>query len=317
MRVIITPQANDLIQEIKKEQLKVRDSTPTNNLFSKTEKLTFSMRKSTSQICLKSKSITNLPIKTKKVTMFQSDFNKYNKIDYKNSFLPSLPFKISRRLDNSLNSKNYSIPAKEMNNNYVMPVKLKDILNEDTTKLLRKDLKSKKECRLKNTVIKNVKDEMYKDNDCELDELLNFNIGSSKVNLVNYLNNKSTISEKFLKKISSLYEDKLYKADLNCQKIFTNNNEFKERKKIFEIRFKESKSPSLLECNKTTSKIESILDNIKDVTNEYKIEEKSRDVYNERYSNIKDLWKKHNVDRLNKKFRKRDISSIINNIKIN
>ena len=231
-------------------------------------------------------------------------FNKYFKyISYDTSKkILSMKDSLNRGVFNE-NGEFFPKTNETSNNNiYKNPsnVYLKDLLSSKTCEKIKNEFinfeKEKKKSvfshpDLFRTIFKEKKEDIE-----TIDKVMNLTINSNRVNLIKYLKDNDNISFKFCYELSKYNEEKKYKLNKICQKIFQRNKSVQLKNKNYNtINLSKEKK----EINSNIKNLSHKLQSGIQIINNYKNKKDTTKFFNNQLNEMKiKYWKKYNVDHL-------------------
>jgi hypothetical protein len=297
MRVIVTHLGEEIIKKLSEEdnlkKTKLEDEIKIHKIaelktIARANEEKMSVTVNDAQKEIKVKQARNLP---KVIT------EKYNNDSKPTSLLTQVNI-TKKRADNSLLGES---EESAMNWTSRLNFQIRDIVNERSLSNLKdKIIKDKRMKEKLSRIDEKCFRTVYRDR-TELDKLeekLNKEISPDKINLIKYLNQKQTISEKFLDKVANNDEEQTYKLNRICQIVFHKQND----ELIFNNTLKKAltvhKNREKVEYR---TRIETLGRNIKDfndLLSRYPKPETSREKYRDIHNDMVKTWRKFHADRL-------------------
>ena len=329
MRFIITQHGENLIKVIGEEQTsdKAKDLKSMQNSFSANySKLNNTINDKKSKSPFSRKTIKQSHSQARIIEIHQKRLNipktineKYNnpnRMESTSLILPELPKNLNTRNRNlSINFENSSSSINgnsEVNSGKASGFKLlyplREVINDNTYFNIKHDLKAFIRGKDKMTTItENDFRSIYKERSevQEVEDILNTTkVDTGKVNLIQYLNTKKTISHKFLKSLSEASDDKINKINKCCQIIANENESNQLNKNIIQTKIKNKYIKDKKDCQELFFEMENNIDIYKKICSENtKSFNPSR---NEKFYELhkdfqKKYWNKFNVDILQRR----------------
>ena len=321
MRILITKEGTEIIEELEKNQFKNRlnknsfltkskslsqiqklnsiDSTSIKyfspkNIKNKSNLIDFDSKTPNIKY-LKNLKIHNLNLQ--KINVSKSIIEKY---DRTNSTLNLI---LSNKISSFLSNENKKISKNKSSNN-IKILSFNEIIPENIVKNMKIQFINDKIMKNKlSKVDENKFRSIYKiKTDLEkLDDILSFpKINSNKISLIRYLNNCKKIKPKILETLVKSNKEKINKLDKLAEVIMNEDENKKLQNSI--IQKKNIQNEESVYINKEINKMKKQMDGFKNRLEKYKILIDKKDKYRDLLKDIENnYWNKYNYDKLNKK----------------
>jgi len=279
MRIILTKNSKDLIESLNKERSEFlsKRTSPKNSLiiknppnstnenFNQSSSINNNLKNSTEfphKIMRKTWSVDsfhtskNIAVKQKKINLPQPFSNsKYSNDLSEINLLPEIPQGLKSKVRKSNLNSCIEHPVDDSNTvveNNGYSFFLKDVLRDSTIINLKKDVKINEQMNLTKDMINTKVRSIYKDKS-KLDEINekinNVKINSSTINLLRYINQKSSISETMVNNLAKIDVDKQTRLNKVCQKIIENNHKDEAHKSTFQEKLINQKKKIKIDSN--------------------------------------------------------------------
>lgn len=137
----------------------------------------------------------------------------------------------------------------------------------------------------------------------KLDQILKYRkIPLSKMNLINYLNNKEEISNCSIRRLIASTDDEISKTNKICQMVFHNEAQNKVLKEIIKAKINHNHISERITCESNIQEMKKDIDSFKSSMSKYERKINKMEKYREAHSDlIKKYWNKYNFEGLRKK----------------
>lgn len=321
MRILITKEGTEIIEELEKNQFKNRlnknsfltkskslsqiqklnsiDSTSIKyfspkNIKNKSNLIDFDSKTPNIKY-LKNLKIHNLNLQ--KINVSKSIIEKYDRTNSTSNLI------LSNKISSFLSNENKKISKNKSSNN-IKILSFNEIIPENIVKNMKIQFINDKIMKNKlSKVDENKFRSIYKiKTDLEkLDDILSFpKINSNKISLIRYLNNCKKIKPKILETLVKSNKEKINKLDKLAEVIMNEDENKKLQNSI--IQKKNIQNEESVYINKEINKMKKQMDGFKNRLEKYKILIDKKDKYRDLLKDIENnYWNKYNYDKLNKK----------------
>ena len=323
MRILITKEGTEIIEELEKNQFKNRlnknsfltkskslsqiqklnsiDSTSIKyfspkNIKNKSNLIDFDSKTPNIKY-LKNLKIHNLNLQ--KINVSKSIIEKYDRTNSTSNLI------LSNKISSFLSNENKKISKNKSNNN-IKILSFNEIIPENIVKNMKIQFINDKIMKNKlSKVDENKFRSIYKiKTDLEkLDDILSFpKINSNKISLIRYLNNCKKIKPKILETLVKSNKEKINKLDKLAEVIMNEDENQKLQNSIIQNKIKNIQNEESVYINKEINKMKKQMDGFKNRLEKYKIPIDKKDKYRDLLKDIENnYWNKYNYDKLNKK----------------
>lgn len=322
MRILITKEGTEIIEELEKNQFKNRlnknsfltkskslsqiqklnsiDSTSIKyfspkNIKNKSNLIDFDSKTPNIKY-LKNLKIHNLNLQ--KINVSKSIIEKYDRTNSTSNLI------LSNKISSFLSNENKKISKNKSSNN-IKILSFNEIIPENIVKNMKIQFINDKIMKNKlSKVDENKFRSIYKiKTDLEkLDDILSFpKINSNKISLIRYLNNCKKIKPKILETLVKSNKEKINKLDKLAEVIMNEDENQKLQNSIIQNKIKNIQNEESVYINKEINKMKKQMDGFKNRLEKYKIKDK-KEKYRDLLKDIENnYWNKYNYDKLNKK----------------
>jgi hypothetical protein len=323
MRILITKEGTEIIEELEKNQFKNRlnknsfltkskslsqiqklnsiDSTSIKyfspkNIKNKSNLIDFDSKTPNIKY-LKNLKIHNLNLQ--KINVSKSIIEKYDRTNSTSNLI------LSNKISSFLSNENKKISKNKSSNN-IKILSFNEIIPENIVKNMKIQFINDKIMKNKlSKVDENKFRSIYKiKTDLEkLDDILSFpKINSNKISLIRYLNNCKKIKPKILETLVKSNKEKINKLDKLAEVIMNEDENQKLQNSIIQNKIKNIQNEESVYINKEINKMKKQMDGFKNRLEKYKILIDKKDKYRDLLKDIENnYWNKYNYDKLNKK----------------
>ena len=323
MRILITKEGTEIIEELEKNQFKNRlnknsfltkskslsqiqklnsiDSTSIKyfspkNIKNKSNLIDFDSKTPNIKY-LKNLKIHNLNLQ--KINVSKSIIEKYDRTNSTSNLI------LSNKISSFLSNENKKISKNKSSNN-IKILSFNEIIPENIVKNMKIQYINDKIMKNKlSKVDENKFRSIYKiKTDLEkLDDILSFpKINSNKISLIRYLNNCKKIKPKILETLVKSNKEKINKLDKLAEVIMNEDENQKLQNSIIQNKIKNIQNEESVYINKEINKMKKQMDGFKNRLEKYKIPIDKKDKYRDLLKDIENnYWNKYNYDKLNKK----------------
>ena len=323
MRILITKEGTEIIEELEKNQFKNRlnknsfltkskslsqiqklnsiDSTSIKyfspkNIKNKSNLIDFDSKTPNIKY-LKNLKIHNLNLQ--KINVSKSIIEKYDRTNSTSNLI------LSNKISSFLSNENKKISKNKSSNN-IKILSFNEIIPENIVKNMKIQFINDKIMKNKlSKVDENKFRSIYKiKTDLEkLDDILSFpKINSNKISLIRYLNNCKKIKPKILETLVKSNKEKINKLDKLAEVIMNEDENQKLQNSIIQNKIKNMQNEESVYINKEINKMKKQMDGFKNRLEKYKIPIDKKDKYRDLLKDIENnYWNKYNYDKLNKK----------------
>ena len=258
-----------------------------------------------------SSSLKIIEVKQKKIDVPKNLFEKFNKVDNSNSsILPNLPLNILRKEYNQSSFMYNKLDNDAKNFLPRQPYSLKEIITPQSLINLKVKIRDEKKLKDKYSKIDSSNFRtIYKEKNVmqEFNHKLEKEIKPDRVNLIKYINEKESISEKLITQIAESDEERINKLNKVCQIGFHYRENQTETEIAIKEKIKQIKVFEKKEYRATIDSMKTNTDNARIILGGYNIKKKNdakeREVkFKDMYMDMKKkYWDNYGIDRLQRK----------------